>query len=149
MKPMAAAAVGALISGLAMYAVTTRAMQTDPFANVPALVQTVDGRYVRVPNAETVPYGYVNGFQSTAQPVVVQPRPATVYRTAQPQRVVETTPVVERRAPRRSWAKTGMIIGGSTAGGAGLGGLIGGKKGALVGAALGGGAASIYEASHR
>src|SRR4029450_10913697 len=96
MKPMAAAAVGALISGLAMYAVTTRAMQTDPFANVPALVQTVDGRYVRVPNAETVPYGYVNGFQSTAQPVVVQ-RPATGYRTAPPAGVGGTRPGGGRR----------------------------------------------------
>ena len=41
------------------------------------------------------------------------------------------------------------VIGGSTAGGAGLGGIMGGKKGALIGAAIGGGAASIYEASKR
>ena len=42
-----------------------------------------------------------------------------------------------------------MIIGGTTASGAGVGAIIGGKKGALVGAALGGGAASIYEATKR
>ena len=41
------------------------------------------------------------------------------------------------------------LFGGSTAGGAGVGGIVGGKKGALIGAALGGGAASIYEASKR
>jgi hypothetical protein len=42
-----------------------------------------------------------------------------------------------------------MVIGGSTAAGAGVGGIIGGKKGALIGAALGGGSASIYEAAKR
>ena len=31
----------------------------------------------------------------------------------------------------------------------GVGGIVGGKKGALIGAALGGGAASIYEATRR
>jgi len=57
--------------------------------------------------------------------------------------------VVERTSPQRSWAKTAMVIGGSSAAGAGVGGLMGGKRGALVGAAIGGGAASIYEASRR
>ena len=42
-----------------------------------------------------------------------------------------------------------LIIGGSTAAGAGIGGLVGGKKGALIGAALGGGASTIYEATRR
>jgi len=41
------------------------------------------------------------------------------------------------------------VIGGSAASGAGVGGIFGGKKGALIGAALGGGAASIYEATRR
>ena len=68
----------------------------------------------------------------------------TVYRTAAPaqERVVT-------RESGRSWKKTAMVIGGSTAGGAGVGAIVGGKKGALIGAALGGGAASIYEATKR
>ena len=37
------------------------------------------------------------------------------------------------------------MIGGSTAAGAGLGGIFGGKKGALIGAAIGGGASTIYQ----
>jgi hypothetical protein len=37
------------------------------------------------------------------------------------------------------------VIGGSTAAGAGVGGIFGGKKGALIGAAIGGGASTIYE----
>jgi hypothetical protein len=49
----------------------------------------------------------------------------------------------------RSWQKTALIIGGSTATGAGIGGLVNGKKGALIGAALGGGASSIYEGAKR
>jgi len=63
---------------------------------------------------------------------------------------------VAYRAPRyrydrrhRSWQKSALIIGGSTATGAGIGGIVHGKKGALIGAALGGGASSIYEGAKR
>jgi hypothetical protein len=41
------------------------------------------------------------------------------------------------------------MIGGSAAAGAGVGGALHGSKGALIGAAIGGGAASIYEATRR
>jgi len=41
------------------------------------------------------------------------------------------------------------MIGGSTATGAGIGGIVHGTKGALIGAALGGGASSIYEGARR
>ena len=50
---------------------------------------------------------------------------------------------------RRSWAKTALVIGGSTGAGAGIGALAGGKKGALIGAAVGGGAATLFEAFKR
>ncbi|HKB09704.1 MAG TPA: hypothetical protein VKD69_03580 [Vicinamibacterales bacterium] len=53
------------------------------------------------------------------------------------------------RRPHRSWGKTALMIGGSAGTGAGIGGLVHGKKGALIGAALGGGAASIYESTRR
>src|SRR5689334_11761572 len=53
----------------------------------------------------------------------------------------------ERR--HRSWQKSALIIGGSTATGAGIGGIVNGRKGALIGAALGGGASSIYEGTKR
>jgi hypothetical protein len=51
--------------------------------------------------------------------------------------------------PRRSWGKTALIIGGSAGTGAGIGGILHGKKGALIGAALGSGVASLYEGAHR
>ena len=53
------------------------------------------------------------------------------------------------RAPRRTKTKSALLIAGSAATGAGVGGALKGKKGALIGAAIGGGAASIYDASKR
>jgi hypothetical protein len=73
-------------------------------------------------------------------------------RVASPQVVTasapRTTTVVER-APSRSWQKTAMVIGGSSAAAAGLGAIFGGKKGALIGAAIGGGAGTLYEVKQR
>ena len=60
MRPMAAAAIGALISGVAFYAVGARAAQNNPFAEMPALVQTIDGRYIEVPNARAL--GFAPGL---------------------------------------------------------------------------------------
>jgi hypothetical protein len=70
---------------------------------------------------------------------------------------VDSAPVVRRRtavrtvvrAPRRDWKKTALVIGGSTATAAGIGALVGGKKGSLVGAALGGGVSTLYETNRR
>jgi hypothetical protein len=67
-------------------------------------------------------------------------------------RYVQDEPVrrrVVRTAPRRSWQKSALVIGGSAGAGAGIGALAGGKKGALIGAAIGGGAGSIFEAFKR
>ena len=49
-------------------------------------------------------------------------------------------------------AETGLgvfLAGGTTAAGAGLGAIFGGKKGALIGAAIGGGAGTLYEVKKR
>jgi hypothetical protein len=146
-NPVSAAVAGALISGVAMYAVGPRAERVDAFAQ-PAYVETVDGRIVPVTPA-LQPAG-VSSLQSGFVPVAQQVPAAssgapqrTVYRTAAPAQDARR----ERDASGRSWKKTAMVIGGSTAGGAGVGAVVGGKKGALIGAALGGGAASIYEAT--
>jgi len=119
-----------------MYAIGARAQ--DQFAMNPALAGNPAMNY----------------YTAAPQPVHYAPAPAartvaaprqTVYRAAEPQIVSRT---VDTR-PQRSKIKTALVIGGSAASGAGLGGLLGGKKGALAGAALGGGAASIYEATRR
>jgi len=71
-----------------------------------------------------------------------------------PRRVVTASPAPRtvtrvERAPGRDWKKTAMVVGGSTAAGAGLGAIFGGKKGALIGAAIGGGASALYETTRR
>lgn len=91
------------------------------------------------------PVGYAQ--QPVYRDEIVTRRPVartrTVSQTAR-QRTIE-----DRRESDRSWGKTAMVIGGSSGAGAGIGGLIAGKKGALIGAAIGGGAATIYEARKR
>ncbi len=47
--------------------------------------------------------------------------------------------------PKRDWAKTALVIGGTTAAGAGVGAILGGSKGAIIGAALAGGAGTLFE----
>ena len=154
MKPIAAGVAGALISGVAMYAVGTKAAQLNTLTQEPALVQTVGGQFV--------PGSYSNSLRPVAAPSIATATPVrtTTRRTTAAERpVYRSAPVQERggvqdereivREDDRSWGKTAMIVGGSAAGGAGVGGIVGGKKGALIGAAIGGGAASIYEATQR
>jgi hypothetical protein len=69
----------------------------------------------------------------------------TAGRAVTPQRVNSEGP----RRNKRSWKKSALVIGGSSAAGAGIGALIGGKKGALIGAAAGGGAGTVYEVKKR
>lgn len=76
------------------------------------------------------------------------PRPVASPQVVTASVARSTTPVVER-APSRSWQKTAMVIGGSSAAAAGLGAIFGGKKGALIGAAIGGGAGTLYEMNKR
>ena len=160
-KPFVAFAVivGSLISGAVMY--TVGASQRADALETTEFVQTVDGGFVPVSRVS-----YPTAARA-AEPVrLVTPTATpvrTVYRTAGPEPVQarevireesvarETSPVTEEVAPsdERSWKKTAMIIGGSAASGAGVGGIVKGKKGALIGAAIGGGAASIYEATRR
>ena len=79
---------------------------------------------------------YDEGFVPVSERrVVTAPR---VTRSAAPAHVAA-------RPAGRDWTKTAMVIGGTTAAGAGLGAIFGGKKGALIGAAIGGGAGTLYE----
>jgi hypothetical protein len=149
---MAAAVGGAVISGIAMYTLGARTEPANAF-ETPALVQTLDGEY-----ATAQPVNFGAALQPTITPVAQRRAtvaPAAERRTA-PRRTVyrATEPatervVVEEERQGRSWQKTALIIGGAAASGAGVGAVVDGKKGAAIGAAIGGGAASIYEATRR
>jgi hypothetical protein len=90
---------------------------------------------------------------ATAAPLVAtldgDPRlvSAPVYRTAaRPVRYQTGEYAPVRQVKRgRSWQKSALIIGSSAGIGAGVGAGVKGKKGALIGAAVGGGAATIWD----
>lgn len=77
-----------------------------------------------------------------AQIVPVQ-RTTSVARPIRTRQVVYDDPVEIKK--KRSVKKSVAIIGGSAAVGAGVGALAKGKKGALIGAAIGGGGAAIWD----
>ena len=70
------------------------------------------------------------------------------YAERQPERGAPTTRTL-RRGVQRTKTKTALMIAGSAATGAGVGGALKGKKGAIIGAAIGGGSATVYEAVKR
>ena len=126
-------------------------------------VGLIDERYA--PQANYPAYGpaYAPAYAPAARPAMAYPvnnarAVPVVYETApapEPRRVYaepraeRTAPARVERAPGRDWKKTAMVIGGSTAAAAGVGAIFGGKKGALIGAAIGGGAGTIYEVRKR
>jgi hypothetical protein len=71
--------------------------------------------------------------------VMTQPvaAPRAIYRPAVRHAAVA--------APKRSVAKSAVIIGSSAGVGAGVGALVGGKKGAGIGALVGGGGAALWD----
>lgn len=100
-------------------------------------------------------YGQPAYAVAQAAPVRYAPRPvvydelgdARIVRTSRTTPVVRTRQVVydEPLRKKRSVKKSVAIIGSSAAIGAGVGALAKGKKGALIGAAIGGGGAAIWD----
>src|SRR5262249_30446365 len=93
--------------------------------------------------------------ETTAEPRRGQPdcyasaTPADVRRKKlHPTRQASRGPSRATVTSGRDWTKTALVIGGTTATGAGLGAISGGKKGALIGAA-GGGAEPLLEVNKR
>ena len=102
----------------------------------------------------TVLYNYPNNGVARYASTGALVRPATYdtyspapRRVATARRAVSSSSIERPRG--RDWKKTALVIGGTTATGAGLGAIFAGKKGALIGAAIGGGASTIYEARKR
>lgn len=162
-------AAGVLLVAYGLLAPRTAAFNgLDPnraFGAMPAAAGLQSPYPYGVPPAYAAPYApAVNGYaapvysaQPYAQQVSYAVPPMQVVEQAQPIRAAAPTSyrpsssrrAVVERAPRRDWKKTALVIGGSSAAGAGLGGIFGGKKGALIGAAIGGGASTLYEATKK
>jgi hypothetical protein len=70
---------------------------------------------------------------------------ATVARPVPARQVVYDDRPVREVKPKRSVAKSAIIIGSSAGVAAGVGAAVGGKKGALIGAVLGGGGATVWD----
>jgi hypothetical protein len=123
-------------------------------------VGLVDDAYARY--ATTAQYagpaqyqGYAPNYPAARPVAYPVSQQGPVYETAPaPRRVVTAPRATQRsagveRGSSRDWQKTAMVIGGTTVAGAGLGAIFGGKKGALIGAAIGGGAGTVYEVRKR
>lgn len=102
---------------------------------VSAATEFADTRYapmLRVADRDNRPY---------ARPAVLT-EPTEVYR---PRSRPVSYDSREVGAPKRSVKKSVAIIAGSTAAGAVMGGLVKGKKGAIIGGIVGGGAATVWD----
>ena len=99
------------------------------------------------PAAVPVSYGYSQASLPDTRLVRTTYAEPVVTRSAAPQRVVYQ-PARERvvvAKPKRTVKKSAVIIGSSAGVGAGVGALIGGKKGAGIGALVGGGGAALWD----
>jgi hypothetical protein len=102
--------------------------------------------------AQAVPVSYYRApVARTAELTDTRYVPAPTYPAASSARVIPARQVVYDDRPvrdvrhGRSVKKSAVIIGSSAGIGAGVGAAIHGKKGALIGAALGGGGAAIWD----
>lgn len=105
------------------------------------------------------PVGLVQGAPAFAASSTVRPEVLTVadapYPAARPAVITQPVEVYRPRSrpvsrgeaapPKRTWERSAVIIGSSAAIGATVGGLAKGKKGALIGGIVGGGAATVWD----
>jgi hypothetical protein len=145
-------AVGVLLIAYGLLSPRTSAFApANPYAHPAALTGELAVPYFNYPSYPPAMPAYP-AYQVAPQAPVYAPLPAPAVQPVRTSSVVESPRVVpvQRRVesqPRRNWKKTALVIGGSTAAGAGVGAIFGGKKGALIGAAVGGGASTIYEST--
>jgi hypothetical protein len=113
------------------------------FAAVPGTYAAAPAGYAPAAGYQQVAYQPVAPLDNTQLVRTAYPQQTVVTREVAPRRVV--TQRVERVQPKRSVAKSAVIIGSSAGVGAGVGAAIGGKKGAGIGALIGGGSAAIWD----
>jgi hypothetical protein len=109
---------------------------------------------VPIAGAVAAPVGYAAAAGSAPAMAAGYVEEPVVYQPVQaPRRVVRAVqyeqPRVVRRKSGRTWQKSAVIIGSSAGIGAATGAAFKGKKGALIGAAIGGGAATLWDQATR
>ena len=141
MKPaLAAGAIGALlIGGVALATSRTSSQSSIPVNPVPQ--QAAPLAPAPLPNTAFDASAGTSARVETVAPV----RQRLVYRD----RVVTRAPRARVVRTTRSGRKSAAIIGGSAAGGAITGAIIGGKKGAVIGGLVGGAAGTVYDRKTR
>lgn len=125
-------------------AADARASRTPVAQNVPAEPYLVYARPAAPAYAQPVNEQYET-FEANDPPMASRPAPRVVRTVQRTTASSSSADVYVERAPRRDWKRTAMIIGGSTATGAGVGAIFGGKKGALIGAAIAGGVTTVRQ----
>jgi hypothetical protein len=129
---------GAMTPGLAS------ALPVSQF--VPAIVPAQPAPQQVVYRDPVVPATRTTARRSSA-PSARRTSSADTYRTAEPS--YSRGSAVEPAQPGRSWKKSAIIIGGSTAAGAGVGAVLSGKDGAKKGAVVGLLGGTIYDIATR
>ena len=149
-------------AAIALVAFGGGALATSYFAGPSSTVIAAQPAAIAVPavaTGATAPLG-ATALAPTAVPTVqyiAQPAPIvtrTVARPAQTRTVYRASTASAPQAPRlvrktRSTKGSVLIIGGSTVGGAGIGAIVGGKKGAVIGGLIGGAAGTVYDRTTR
>jgi len=173
MKPMVMASVGTVaMAGLVVFGSAVGSYYANASAAEARPLRTIEThRLDAVSPSEPLLATSLAGSSAYAAPAVARPavltysepvpaetypapartRSASTARTRtvsrQPVSNGSSEPRVQKRT--RSWQSSALIIGGSTVGGAVLGGVVGGKKGAIIGGVVGGAAGTIYDRTTR
>jgi hypothetical protein len=101
--------------------------------------------------AAVMPQAYgqmANGLVAPAVTTRTVARSQPTYSRTGSNAPVRSTPTSERKQGR-SWQKSALIIGGSAAGGAGVGAVLGGTSGAKKGAVVGGIGGLVFDLATR
>ncbi len=139
-------AVGVLLIAYGLLSPRVSAADVYPGARPMLASERVGDLEVLTPRQPAYRVNDLRALDDRTRSVYDSPRRTRIVSERQ---VTRTAPRRVADAPKRDWVRTAMVIGGTSAAGAGLGAIFGGKKGALIGAAIGGGAGTIYEVRKR
>jgi hypothetical protein len=134
----------AIVRQVTVNGVSQPQLECSSSAPAMALGGVVPAAYTAAPAAVPITY-YTQAPIADAQYVRAAYQPAVITRPVAPPRVAYQPARRLVAAPKRTVAKSAVIIGSSAGAGAGIGAAIGGKKGAGIGALVAGGGAALWD----